>query len=100
MQIMVQSYTNNVHFSEYFYGGAVGGITGEPLFSYKVLPVDSYTSPAIGNFASSSFDQDLHSGYNPSQVCAFKLLQYFKCSNCLVLCSASRDHFCSKLHSI
>ena len=47
------------NFSEYCYGGPVGGSQGEPQFSYKVLPVDNYEA--------TNFDQDLHSGYNACQ---------------------------------
>ena len=45
----------------------MGGSQGEPLFSYKVLPVDNYTGPTGDNYESNNFDQDLHSGYNACQ---------------------------------
>ena len=45
----------------------MGGGQGEPLFSYKVLPVDNYTGPTGDNYESNNFDQDLHSGFNACQ---------------------------------
>lgn len=57
------------HLSEYCYGGPVGGSHVEPQFSYKVLPVDNYSSPASDSYevTAANFDQDLHSGYNACQ---------------------------------
>ena len=47
----------------------MGGGHVEPQFSYKVLPVDNYSSPAGDSYevTATNFDQDLHSGYNTCQ---------------------------------
>ena len=45
----------------------MGGGQGEPLFSYKVLPVDNYSVPTTDIYENPKLDQDLNSGYNTCQ---------------------------------
>ena len=71
MAVIISSPVGSFYYnlSEYCYGGPVGGSHVEPQFSYKVLPVDNYSSPAGDGYevTATNFDQDLHSGYNACQ---------------------------------
>ena len=53
----------------YSYGGAVGGLQAEPpLFSYKVLPLESYTGPEVDTYTGAEADQELSPALAPAQV--------------------------------
>ena len=74
--VSLLTYINHIHHAHsctlpdfYSYGGAVGGLQAEPpLFSYKVLPLESYTGPEVDTYTGAEADQELSPALAPAQV--------------------------------